>query len=333
MPPKHRIALPAGHRQSVLRSLVSALFTHEAISTTLPRAKAAQIEAEKAITVVKKSYARLRGREVQAAEAGLNRPWKDANVYSSGADRVRKYLTVSHQRVLERLSDISQANGARTDLIRLVNVIAPRFADRPGGYTRVHKLGHRKGDHAPRAILELVDGPHDLKFFLAAMTVGRQLAAEYHRDPWLEDGLPNFSLLEVDDAIPPPQLEHADEPPPPMSPMQVQTAGRPAAELAPGELAVASARWPVLGPAIRRKLDERTLDAVDKACQYRTPHSLLFFEATAHYHFLREKARDGKDLESEKEVDAHFELRSGPLGQGRRWSEYDLPPSSSRVSL
>lgn len=51
---------------------------------------------------------------------------------------------------------------------------AERYSSRPGGYTRIHKFGHRKGDHAPHAILELCDNPRDIKFELTARAVGRQ---------------------------------------------------------------------------------------------------------------------------------------------------------------
>jgi large subunit ribosomal protein L17 len=50
--------------------------------------------------------------------------------------------------------------------------LAARYANRPGGYTRIHKFGHRQGDNAPHAVLELVDGPRDLKFEMAARATG-----------------------------------------------------------------------------------------------------------------------------------------------------------------
>lgn len=55
---------------------------------------------------------------------------------------------------------------------KIFNEIAERYADRQGGYTRVHKFGNRQGDNAPRAILELVDNPRDLKFEMTARAVG-----------------------------------------------------------------------------------------------------------------------------------------------------------------
>ena len=58
----------------------------------------------------------------------------------------------------------------------LFTTFANRYALRSGGYTRVTRAGHRVGDHAPLAVLELVDGAHDLKFEMTARTAGRELA-------------------------------------------------------------------------------------------------------------------------------------------------------------
>jgi len=55
---------------------------------------------------------------------------------------------------------------------KVFETLAKRYADRPGGYTRIHKFGHRPGDNAPHAVLELVDGPRDLKFEMTARATG-----------------------------------------------------------------------------------------------------------------------------------------------------------------
>jgi len=55
---------------------------------------------------------------------------------------------------------------------KVFETLATRYADRPGGYTRIHKFGRRQGDNAPHAVLELVDGPRDLKFEMAARATG-----------------------------------------------------------------------------------------------------------------------------------------------------------------
>lgn len=53
--------------------------------------------------------------------------------------------------------------------------LAQRYANRPGGYTRIHLHGNRKGDHAPRAILELVDNPFDLRMQMTARTLAKEV--------------------------------------------------------------------------------------------------------------------------------------------------------------
>lgn len=61
----------------------------------------------------------------------------------------------------------------------LFGELAQRFRDRPGGYTRIHRFGNRFGDNAPHAVIELVDGPHDIKFELTARAVGREWVEHY----------------------------------------------------------------------------------------------------------------------------------------------------------
>jgi large subunit ribosomal protein L17 len=55
---------------------------------------------------------------------------------------------------------------------KVFETLAARYAARPGGYTRIHKFGNRQGDNAPHAVLELVDGPRDLKFEMTARSAG-----------------------------------------------------------------------------------------------------------------------------------------------------------------
>lgn len=71
----------------------------------------------------------------------------------------------------------SEQNPKQT-LPTLFSTLATRYATRPGGYTRLHLSGHRVGDHAPIAVLELVDNPTDLKFDTTARAVGRELAVK-----------------------------------------------------------------------------------------------------------------------------------------------------------
>ncbi|KAL2221357.1 50S ribosomal protein L17 [Thermoascus aurantiacus ATCC 26904] len=61
-------------------------------------------------------------------------------------------------------------------LPKLFGPLRERYANRPGGYTRVLRVEPKKDDQAPSAILELVDGPKDMRFALTAKTIARQRA-------------------------------------------------------------------------------------------------------------------------------------------------------------
>ncbi|PLB44011.1 ribosomal protein L17 [Aspergillus steynii IBT 23096] len=59
-------------------------------------------------------------------------------------------------------------------LPKLFGSLRERYAERPGGYTRVLRVEPKKDDQAPSAILELVDGPKDMRFAMTARTIARQ---------------------------------------------------------------------------------------------------------------------------------------------------------------
>lgn len=61
---------------------------------------------------------------------------------------------------------------------KLFGTFAKRYADRPGGYTRIHKFGNRLGDNAPHAILELVDNPRDLRWEMTSRAIGWEMLKE-----------------------------------------------------------------------------------------------------------------------------------------------------------
>jgi large subunit ribosomal protein L17 len=116
----------SGPRNAMKRDIVNALFKHGRITTTLPRAKEFRAWAERMITIAK------RGAAAKAA-----------------GDKVR-HLN-AFRRLIAELHD-------ETIATKLVAEIAPSFADRRGGYTRVVKLAKvRKGDAAPTAYFELVN--------------------------------------------------------------------------------------------------------------------------------------------------------------------------------
>lgn len=122
----------ATHRLALYRNLMMALIQHERIITTLPKAKAVRPFIEKLITIARQNT--LHARRLVAARMG---PAADAEVKPEKDDKG----DADHRTVLQKLfSDI-----------------APRFVDRPGGYTRVLKRHQvRLGDAGATAYLELL---------------------------------------------------------------------------------------------------------------------------------------------------------------------------------
>ncbi len=117
------------HRIALLRNQATALLMHEQIETTVPKAKELRPFVERLITIAK--------RGVKAAEP--------------------KGKTLSARRLVMR--DVHDEDV----VTKLFDELAPRFADRPGGYTRILKLGHRRGDAAEVAQIELIGSEFDPK--------------------------------------------------------------------------------------------------------------------------------------------------------------------------
>lgn len=134
---RHRVAgkklgRSSAHRRSLRRNLVTSLFYNGYVETTEAKAKAVQGYSEKLITLAK--------RGVAAAEED---PSREVHARRLAERRMHRWM--------------KDDEGYWVDVLAILfDEIAPRYMDRPGGYTRVYKLGYRKGDAAPMALLELV---------------------------------------------------------------------------------------------------------------------------------------------------------------------------------
>ena len=106
----------SAHRLAMLRNMANSLLRHEAIKTTVPKAKELRRVVEPLITLAKQP-------------------------------------TLANRRLaFDRTRD-------RDIVVKLFNELGPRYQTRPGGYTRILKMGFRVGDNAPMAFVELVDRP------------------------------------------------------------------------------------------------------------------------------------------------------------------------------
>ena len=154
-----------GHRKMLRRVLIRQLFEHESIKTTEAKAKAVRSQAEKLITL-----ARNRGdagRLVELAKEGdqeqLKKLLTDAQanrlLRAAEADDKNKEELVREAHAIaahaQRLA--ARAVPDRRLLQKLFHEIAPRYVERPGGYTRIVRLGPRKGDAAPMVMLQLLE--------------------------------------------------------------------------------------------------------------------------------------------------------------------------------
>jgi large subunit ribosomal protein L17 len=141
---QRKLGRTTSHRIALLRSQAAALLAHETIQTTVPKAKELRPFVERLITIAK--------RGVKAADP--------------------KGRSLSARRLVMR--DLLD----ETVVTKLFDDLAPRFSDRPGGYTRILRVGHRRGDAAEIAQIELIGSEFDPKKAEAEKQAAEQGAGE-----------------------------------------------------------------------------------------------------------------------------------------------------------
>src|ERR1041385_7645770 len=148
------------HRNSMLRNLATSLINsrEERIVTTLPKAKELRPFVERAITLSRR--ARTLADDGANAQA-LHLRRQAAGFFHAGNTTVSEVTGKRGQLRPERTAGVAA-------LRRLFSDLGDRYKDRPGGYTRIFKLGHRDGDAAELAIIELVDNPREVQAAEAA---------------------------------------------------------------------------------------------------------------------------------------------------------------------
>lgn len=123
-----RLSRTSEHRLAMRRNLVASLFEHETISTTIEKAKEVKPFAEKLITLAKKGTLSARRRAISL---------------------------LGNRNIIEQQDDSATNKG--TVIGKLFSEIAPRYLDRPGGYTRIIRLSMRRlGDNGKLVLLQLV---------------------------------------------------------------------------------------------------------------------------------------------------------------------------------
>ncbi|NLJ71281.1 MAG: 50S ribosomal protein L17 [Clostridiaceae bacterium] len=161
-------------RRSMLKGLVTALIVNGKIKTTATRAAEVQRKAEKMITLAIKEKDNFDTAEKEVSRAKLDSKGrkllkkatsKNDNVYDVVEREMDvKMVQVDHpsrlqarRKLISQMNEFHNAEGKRVNTVNyLFNEVAPRYIDRKGGYSRIIKIGPRRGDAAEMVILELL---------------------------------------------------------------------------------------------------------------------------------------------------------------------------------
>jgi large subunit ribosomal protein L17 len=179
MPGYRKLGLATDHRLAMLKNLVTSLFEHGKIQTTEARAKEVKNIAEGLIALAVKEADNFTSKQAKVSAAKLDSKGKKVTKTVTSKNG-KKYDVVEREIKTEIVTvdnpsrlharklmvkwlnrpTVKTATNKTGDRISLTNVlfndIAPKYKDRNGGYTRIYKLGPRRGDAAEMVILEMV---------------------------------------------------------------------------------------------------------------------------------------------------------------------------------
>jgi len=174
MPVQRKIGRSTDHRKAMLKNLVTSLFLNGKIETTEAKAKEVKNIAEKLIAIAVKECDNFTSKQVKVSSAKLDpKGQKITNVKKSKngkeyevVEREIKTAMVrvdnpsrlhARRKVMNWVYKVKDENGKTISITnKLFDEIAPKYKDVNGGYTRMYKLGPRRGDAAEMVILQLV---------------------------------------------------------------------------------------------------------------------------------------------------------------------------------
>ena len=174
MPVQRKLGRATDQRMAILKNLTTALFVSGRIETTEARAKEVKNIAEKLITLAIKEADNFTSKQVKISSAKVDAKGNkltDTKTSKNG----KKYFVIDREEKTDMVSVDSAsrlharrlimkwvfrpktADGKNLNITdKLFDEIAPKYKDKNGGYTRIYKIGPRRGDAAEMVILELV---------------------------------------------------------------------------------------------------------------------------------------------------------------------------------
>ncbi len=174
MPEQRKLGRATDQRKAMLKGLVTSLFENGRIETTEARAKEVKNIAESLITIAVKEVDNFTSKTVKVSVAKLDSEGKKLKKTVTSKNG-RKYEVVDREiktdmvtvdspsrlharkKAMSWLYRFKDANGKNLNIAdKLFDEIAPKYKGKNGGYTRIYKLGPRRGDAAEVVILELI---------------------------------------------------------------------------------------------------------------------------------------------------------------------------------
>ena len=169
-----KLGRPSDQRKALLRGQVTALLQHGRIQTTEMRAKEIRSIAEKIIANAVKEADNFTSESKTVSRPKLDakgnkilqtKKSKNDNAYKVVEREVTTALKTvdspsrlhARRKAIRWIYRVKDENGKNLNIVnKLFDEIAPKYKDRAGGYTRMYKLGPRRGDAAPMVVIELV---------------------------------------------------------------------------------------------------------------------------------------------------------------------------------
>lgn len=175
MSAQRKLGRTTDQRVAILKGLVTSLLANGRIETTETRAKETRSIAEKLITLAVKEADNFTSKQAKVSSARLDSGGRKITK-SVKSKSGKKYEVVdkeektdmvtvdnpsrlhARRQIMKWVYRVKNKDGVQVNVVdKLFDEIAPKYKNRKGGYTRIYKIGPRRGDAAPMAILELVD--------------------------------------------------------------------------------------------------------------------------------------------------------------------------------
>lgn len=171
---QRKLGKATDHRMAMLKTLTSQVILNEKITTTEARAKELKSIVDSLISLAIKESKNYEMAKVKVSKVKVDKDGKKVTEKATSKNGNTYYKVVrevveeerqkdmpsrlaARRRMMTKMDKISDKDGNTIDLTaKLFNEIAPKYEGRVGGYTRIIKLGARKGDNAQMAILQLV---------------------------------------------------------------------------------------------------------------------------------------------------------------------------------